>query len=276
MSLQVRITLLFLLLGAPVLSLFGTAVYLVSRERLYSSVDESLVSRAQTVHMAIQRGDGPLTQGNIDASRRSLDRLASDGGVFEVLDQESRPLYSSNGVFGDFPAGATPPRRQYSTDEIDGHGTRVLVMPLFAVGELVGYVRATSPLDVVDSSLARIREVLIIGVVVVLLLTALPAYVLVGRALDPVRRVSRLARELEITADFSRRLTSSPASGEMQELVDTFNRMIERIERMMLAQRAFLADSSHELRRPLTLLRTNIDVINDPGLSESERRTVES
>jgi signal transduction histidine kinase len=44
---------------------------------------------------------------------------------------------------------------------------------------------------------------------------------------------------------------------------------------MLLAQRAFLADSSHELRRPLTVLRTNIDVMNDPALSERDRHTIE-
>jgi len=57
----------------------------------------------------------------------------------------------------------------------------------------------------------------------------------------------------------------------MRELVATFNAMIGRVERTLEAHRAFLADSSHELRRPLTVLRMNIDILNDPALPPKER-----
>ncbi len=277
MSLQLRLTLLFLVLAAPVLTIFGATVYLVSRDRLYAGVDQSLLSRAQTVHSAIQRSDGPLTQDDIDSSRRGLDRLSLDGASFEVLDPDFHLLYSSNGAFSDFrKGGASPAAPAYATARLDDSNLRVLTLPLESIGKFIGYVEATNSLQLVDSSLSRIRQVLILGALIVLVVTAFPAYLLAGRAIDPVRKVSRLARELEETADFSRRLERSAASGEMQELTDTFNRMVERVEKMIQAQRAFLADSSHELRRPLTLLRTNIDVINDPGLSEDGRRQVES
>jgi two-component system phosphate regulon sensor histidine kinase PhoR len=49
-----------------------------------------------------------------------------------------------------------------------------------------------------------------------------------------------------------------------------------RVDEMMKSQRAFLADSSHELRRPLTIIRTDIDVINDPRLTAEERETIEA
>jgi signal transduction histidine kinase len=47
--------------------------------------------------------------------------------------------------------------------------------------------------------------------------------------------------------------------------------MIGRVERALEAHRAFLADSSHELRRPLTVLRMNIDILNDPALPPEQR-----
>jgi signal transduction histidine kinase len=50
--------------------------------------------------------------------------------------------------------------------------------------------------------------------------------------------------------------------------------MIERVERVVSAQQEFLADSAHELRRPLTLLRANIEMINDPALPVLEREAV--
>jgi two-component system sensor histidine kinase MprB len=54
----------------------------------------------------------------------------------------------------------------------------------------------------------------------------------------------------------------------------TFNRMISRVERLVNAQRTFLSDTSHELRRPLTILRTDLDVLRDPGFPDSERGAV--
>jgi signal transduction histidine kinase len=103
------------------------------------------------------------------------------------------------------------------------------------------------------------------------LATGLPAYVLAGRALSPVRQVSALASDIERTADFTKRLPPNAPSGETAELVQTFNSMIERVERMLVSQRDFLAESSHELRRPLAVLRTYIDLLQEPDLPESER-----
>jgi two-component system OmpR family sensor kinase len=276
MSLRVRLTLIFLLLAAPVLCAFGTAVYLVSRERLYAGIDHDLVSRAETVQAAIQRLQGPIKPSDIEASRRGLERLALEGSVFQVRDVNFRILYSSNGVVADRAEPVAPLHRHYSTIGSGSGRMRGLTEPLVSIGEVIGYAETTEPLRYVDSALSDILSVLMAGGAVVLLATAVPAYLVAARALEPVREVSRLAREIEKTADFTRRLSESSSSGEMRELTDTFNRMIERVEKMMLAQRAFLADSSHELRRPLTLLRTNIDVINDPGLTDAGRLQVES
>lgn len=103
-----------------------------------------------------------------------------------------------------------------------------------------------------------------------MLITGGFTYVLAWQALDPVRELSRLASEIERTADFSKRL--QPRGGaEMKELIETFNAMIRRVEKALLSQRAFLADSSHELRRPLTVLRANIDVLKDPGIDRDQR-----
>jgi signal transduction histidine kinase len=138
-------------------------------------------------------------------------------------------------------------------------------------GQTLGSLVAGQSLQETDEALDEIRKVFIFGGLAVLLLTSAPTYALARRALNPVRQVSQLARDIERTADFSRRLPTPRAGGEMGELVGTFNAMIDRVEEALLAQRSFLADSSHELRRPLTVLRTNVDILNDPALPAEER-----
>ena len=105
-----------------------------------------------------------------------------------------------------------------------------------------------------------------------MLLTGAPAYYLAGRSLRPVREVAARAAEIERTGDFANALPY-PASrrDEMAELVHAFNAMVERVIRMLAVQRDFLSHSSHELRRPLTVLRTYIDLLAHPDLPEDRR-----
>ena len=126
------------------------------------------------------------------------------------------------------------------------------------------------PLKQTDNALEEMRATFAVGVLLILMLTGGPAYLLAGRALQPMRTVSQRAAEIERTGDFERTLPPS-GSGDTAELVETFNAMIGRVHRMLLAQRDFLANSSHELRRPLTVIRTYIDVLEDPRLGEEER-----
>jgi len=80
-----------------------------------------------------------------------------------------------------------------------------------------------------------------------------------------------MARDIEETADLTRRLDKSAGEGEVRELVSAFNAMIERVEQTLAHQKSFLADSSHELRRPLSVLQTNVDILSRPNLSQADR-----
>jgi signal transduction histidine kinase len=116
-----------------------------------------------------------------------------------------------------------------------------------------------------------IEGTLAAGLVLAVLLTIFPAYFIAGRALRPIREVSGLARRIEQTSDFSQRLQRDHSAEEIGELIVTFNDLIARIEHTLKSHNEFLADSSHELRRPLTNLRTNLDILRDPGLPAADR-----
>jgi signal transduction histidine kinase len=185
-------------------------------------------------------------------------------------------------IYSSFPRGtsdlalpetATLEHPLFSTADVGGQRFRLQHQPIVQEGEILGSVVVGESLKATVEALNQIRTALIFGGLGVLLIANVPAYLLAGRVLDPVRRVSRLARDIERTADFSRRVPPSAAGDEMAELTATFNAMVERVERMLETQKAFLADSSHELRRPLTVLRTNIDILRDPKLPPGERES---
>lgn len=97
-----------------------------------------------------------------------------------------------------------------------------------------------------------------------------------GRVLGPIGRMTRVARELSAT-DLSRRIDLQGPEDELKNLADTFDAMLERIDDAFESQRDFIHEASHELRNPLAVIRTNVDVaLADPHASVEElRRTAE-
>jgi signal transduction histidine kinase len=100
------------------------------------------------------------------------------------------------------------------------------------------------------------------------------AYVLAGRALQPVGRVTSTARRMsEETLDERIALDGPP--DELKELADTFDAMAARLNAAFDSQRRFVANASHELRTPLAVIRTEVDVtLADPDATVAELRTM--
>jgi len=273
-SLRARLTLVYVVLLAVALGVFSLAAYLIAANRIYADVDDNLRVAAQGVVALIEPLGASISQEDISQNRTTLDEEASAGAIIQIRDSEGDVLYASSEPGS---RSLPPPQvtgtteRTFLTGEIRGRRLRILNQPVVRDGEVLGTVEVAQSLHQADEALNQIRNVFVAGGVIVLVLTSVSAYWFAGRALDPVRQVSRLARDIERTADFSRRLLQSKAGGEMSELASTFNAMIGRVERTLEAHRAFLADSSHELRRPLTVLRMNIDILNDPALPPEER-----
>jgi signal transduction histidine kinase len=95
--------------------------------------------------------------------------------------------------------------------------------------------------------------------------------VLVRRALSPVEAITRTAESIELSSDLSQRVGYSGPQDEIGQLAATFDRMIDHLDRVFQSQRHFVADASHELRSPLTVLQGNLDLLKR-NLGEEDRR----
>lgn len=97
-------------------------------------------------------------------------------------------------------------------------------------------------------------------------------WVLSGRALRPVRSISRTAAEIQAT-DLSQRIRLDGPKDELRDLADTVDSMLDRLDEAFRAQRQLIDDASHELRSPLAIIRANLDaVLTAEESDEQERR----
>jgi signal transduction histidine kinase len=105
------------------------------------------------------------------------------------------------------------------------------------------------------------------------LVSLLAGWIVAGRALRPVARITTTARRVAAEGDLGERIALEGPADELRELADTFDTMLERLDRTFASQRSFVANASHELRTPLAIMRAEIEErLDDPSASESELR----
>lgn len=94
-----------------------------------------------------------------------------------------------------------------------------------------------------------------------------------GIVLRPVGRITGVARDIQAT-DLSRRIDLEGPDDELRQLADTFDDMLQRIDSAFESQREFIHEASHELRNPLAVIRTNVDVaLADPDATVDDLRS---
>ncbi|MFD0774023.1 sensor histidine kinase [Streptomonospora algeriensis] len=121
--------------------------------------------------------------------------------------------------------------------------------------------------EFIETVLAEVTRYSVIALVIVGLLAVGLGYFVAGRALSPLHKITRIARRLSERSLHERIALSGP-DDEIRELADTFDGMLERLDRAFDGQRRFVANASHELRTPLAINRTLLEVaLSDPDAS---------
>jgi two-component system, OmpR family, sensor histidine kinase MprB len=166
----------------------------------------------------------------------------------------------------------------FRTANVAGVHMRVLAAPF-------GTNRAAElalPLSEVDSLLSRLRLILFLVVIGGIALAALLGRLVAGAAVQPLKHLTQTTEHVALTQDLSGRIDPA-GEDEIGRLASSFNAMLDALERSMTAldasvdsQRQLVADASHELRTPVTSLRTNIELLQQlgPRIGSEEHRRV--
>ena len=243
MTFRFRLVLAATVAVAIAVLLASLAAFLVSRNALVSSIDDSLsVRAADALHTGHLDTDGAGFYGE---KACLVPAGATQGNC--PLPVNSQVQQVANG------SGET----YFTTVVVDGQQYRQIATPI--PGEQAALLLAT-PLAGVNSQLDHLAVALgalaLAGVVLAILLGWL-----VGRtALGPLNDLTATIERIADTTDVTERLEPGGVD-ELGRLRRAFNRMLAALEDSRESQRQLVLDASHELRTPLTSLRTNLEVV---------------
>lgn len=117
--------------------------------------------------------------------------------------------------------------------------------------------------------LATLQKFLFITTLVGCILALVVGYFVSKRILSPIRNITDSAREIEVS-QLGRRLEVPQTRDELAVLAETFNHMLERLERGFEQQKRFVSDASHELRTPVTVILGYSDLLSRWGREDAK------
>jgi heavy metal sensor kinase len=147
---------------------------------------------------------------------------------------------------------------------------RIIAAPVTVDGSTrVALVGAS--LEATDEAVDRVRDALVGGGAIAVLLTGVGAWFLAAAALRPVERMRREAADIS-EHDTAARLEVPAGRDEIAALGTTMNQLLTRLQDALARQRTFVGDASHELRTPLAVLRAELELAARPQRSTPELR----
>lgn len=250
----------------------GAVTARVSAEReLVEEIDDFLISRSATFTQDLVDRRAtvfrPGRTGLVDPRRRPGDTALADAdSVVQVVGPSGQVLISQEDGISLPVRAPTDAAFQLETVAVDGTNYRMITRPL--PREFT--VQVARDLTETEGALTGLQRRLVFGVVIVSAAAALLGWLLARRLTRPIVRLTAAAEEVARTQQLDRPVQVTGA-GEVGRLADSFNTMLGELGTSRSQQQRLIEDAGHELRTPLTSLRTNIELLQNPALSDEDR-----
>lgn len=264
-SLAWRLTIAYTALVTAVVLVFGLVAFFGVRYVLFTAAARQIEATQATVARLTATGvDQQGDYNHIDLDDPAITTALGAGPVWmQITTPDGKVLSRSRAL----ESGITIP-------SYVGPAVRVKVGEndiLLTGGELAAgaTLQVAHPLEREDEFLSSLAQVLLLVGLAGLAPAVIGGRAIAHRALRPIETLTRTAREITVS-DLGRRIPLSGPRDELHVLGETVNGMLERLDDGFRRQKEFVAAASHDLRTPLTVIRSYSDLLDRWGGSKPE------
>jgi heavy metal sensor kinase len=279
MALRWRLTLWLSVILVAVLVIAGVVIHAILQNHLYGEVEDHLqLHTAEAQSILAGTDPGPEEYNAACSCVPSLDDFGTPGIYIRLIDEDGQVLGTSDNLGErDLPVSPFLLETVFAGEAgldtiVTEDGTRVRVMgsslPIVS-GALL--LEVGQSLQHVDAAMNQVRWALLGSILVALALAIVSGGVLIRRALSTVSSIAETAQRIESSSDLSQRVAYEGPMDEVGQLATTFDHMIDHLERAFASHKHFIADASHDLRSPLTVLQGNLDLLKR-NMSDEDRK----
>ena len=263
-SVQARLTLWYTLLMAGMGGLLlGFLVLISGTVSTQTAMDQ--------LEATLRRNLSQITQGADGAPQLGEEFAFYDNGVYTLVYSQGEALLA-----GQVPVSftASEPFQNGQNRPVDVAGARYYVMDFWLPNgwESGLWVRGILEAPENPQLLTNLMFIAMVTLPAFLLLAALGGYGIARRAFRPLKEITSTAAAINEAADLSARVAVPPGDHEFSRLAATFNQMFARLEGAFEAEKQFTADASHELRTPVSVIKSACEYAEKYGETPEEQR----
>ena len=268
MSIRLRLTIYWTAITTVILCAAGLLIMVMFARAMWSTLDAALMEEADTTAADISHSSAA------DA-KLVLQRLTQEKDLGPG--RRVRLIAGGHVVFDAGDPGADLPDAPATTDSVvDGgrHRYRFAIVPLRVNGE-PGLLQDGANAAQVRRTIEHLRNALLLVIPIILAMCVAGGYWMAGWALAPVNEVTDALARIG-PRDLRQRLPLPRVHDEAGHLIAAINQLLERLELASAAQQRFVSEAAHELRTPLAVLRSGLEVtLQRPRGAEESRAALE-
>lgn len=305
-SIRFKITIVYMAILALTLSCFSAILYHRVNKSLYDNIDTLLSSKADGIVSAIgtywvteklgsmrygASAELPVDNRDVDfgtIAQRWVEARSKDPKLLDIIVK----IFDANGevvATSKNTQGISNISEETLARVMEGSSTfdtltssfptksaqsfRVYITPAIQNNKVEYIVEVASPLDPINMALNSIKLALFVLFPLTVLITGVMGALLASLTLRPVDSMIRTIHDITLE-NMKLKITVPGTRDEIQKLAETFNDMLERLDKAFTSQRHLFEDLSHELKTPLTILKGEVEVVLKKMRSSEEYEAI--
>ncbi len=279
LTVRLKITLWFTAVMIIIIALTFLTVFKISESIIQKSIRDNLIETVENNSDEIEyfeyipSADGDNDQyikfknGYLEIDDDFLDSINSV--LTALYDSESNMLY---GETPGYPEISAVPFSDSETQTVTVSKVKYYIFDrALERDELDGlWLRGVVSENQGEQQFSNVVAISLVIMPVILIISIIGGYVIAGRALKPIDKISDLASHISHGDDLKKRIELENGNDELHRLADVFNSMLERLDSAFETQRQFTSDASHELRTPMSVISAQCELALESPKSTEE------